>query len=143
MLRTHTHSSHSRLIDLMRAIMAIMATIRSQGAPGVTFGNILPILSPESPAMAGKGETSPKTSTMCYMKPFIVSKVSMHDIFNASQGGKCCCIFETNTKLLLHHIFSERCMQVEYCLDEIPFVGKYRTDSYFLGIQTTRWGKYS
>ena len=120
------------------AIMAIMATIRSQGAPGVTFGNILPILSPESPAMAGKGETSPKTSTMCYMKPFIVSKVSMHDIFNASQGGKCCCIFETNTKLLLHHIFSERCMQVEYCLDEIPFVGKYHTDSYFLGIQTTR-----
>ena len=44
--------------------MAIMA-IRSQGAPGVTFGNILPILSPESPATAGKGETSPKTPTMC------------------------------------------------------------------------------
>ena len=59
-----THSSHSQLIGLMRAIMAIMA-IRSQGAPGVTFGNILPILSPESPATAGKGETSPKTPTMC------------------------------------------------------------------------------
>ena len=34
------HSSHSQLIGLMRAIMAIMA-IRSQGKPGVTFGNIL------------------------------------------------------------------------------------------------------
>ena len=35
-----THSSHSQLIGLMRAIMAIMA-ICSQGKPGVTFGNIL------------------------------------------------------------------------------------------------------
>ena len=35
-----TDSSHSRLIELMRAIMAIMA-IRSQGCPGVTFANIL------------------------------------------------------------------------------------------------------
>ena len=34
------HSSHSQLIGLMRAIMAIMA-IRSQGCPGVTFANIL------------------------------------------------------------------------------------------------------